>query len=258
MELTFVVEKLFKALEWLIMIGLLVGSGFFVKDVWIKFQSGDTSIKVSTKELKNMNDKPTITICFDPQAKPSALRQYGTTMQNFMSIRTEEPNVSVPYPEFYHAIVYRIGIDFNITLKLHDKNYTLLINNEDVPKEISEIIEFEVIYTLWKGLCYRITQKIKVVEDMMNSIVIVFNASMPDEDIPEHVDIFFTSEKNPYGVLSLKWIDGNELGFVLKPTEMYYYYTDLTIRQYKFTKKQKSTGQRSCGNKSTIECTTSG
>ena len=129
---------------------------------------------------------------------------------------------------------------------------------QDVPKEISEIIEFEVIYTLWKGLCYRITQKIKVVEDMMNSIVIVFNASMPDEDIPEQVDIFFTSEKNPYGVVSLKWIDGNELGFVLKPTEMYYYYTDLTIRQYKFTKKQKSTGQRSCGNKSTIECTTSG
>ena len=251
-------EILFKALEWLIILVLLVASGFFVKDVWNKFQSKDTGIKVSTKELKNMNDRPTITICFDPNAKPSSLNQYGTTMMEFMSTSAKEPNVSVPYPELYHAVVYRIGIDFNITLKLHDKNYTFLIDNEDVPKEISEIIEFEVIYTLWKGLCYRITQKIKVVEDMMNSIVIVFNASMPDEDIPEHVDIFFTSEKNPYGVLSLKWIDGNELGFVLKPREMYYYYTDLTIRQYKFTKKQKSTGQRSCGNKSTIECTTSG
>ena len=69
------VEKYFKALEWLIMIGLLVASGFFVKDVWIKFQSRDTSIKVSTKELKNMNDKPTITICFDPSAKKSALNR---------------------------------------------------------------------------------------------------------------------------------------------------------------------------------------
>ena len=44
------------------------------------------------------------------------------------------------------------------------KKYNLLIDNEDVSDEISQIIEFETIYTLWKGLCYRITQKIKVVE----------------------------------------------------------------------------------------------
>ena len=93
---------------------------------------------------------------------------------------------------------------------------------------------------------------------MMNSIAIDFNPSMLDEDIPHDVDVFFTSEKNSYGVISLKWTDGNELGFVLEPREKYYYYTDLTIRQYEFTNKQKATGQRSCRNKSTIECTTLG
>ena len=56
MELSFIVEKLFKVWEWLIMIGLLVGSGFFVKDVLIKYQSGDTRFKVSTKELNKMKD----------------------------------------------------------------------------------------------------------------------------------------------------------------------------------------------------------
>ena len=91
-----------------------------------------------------------------------------------------------------------------------------------------------------------------------SQIVIDFNVSMLDEDIPENVDVFFTSENNPYGVLSLKWTDGNELAFALKPRKNYFYYTDLTIRQYKFTKKQKSTGQRSCSKKSTIECTTFG
>ena len=101
-------------------------------------------------------------------------------------------------------------------------------------------------------------KQIKVVEDMMNNIVIHFNQSMPDKDIPKHVDLFFTSENNPYGVISLKWLDGDELGFVLKPREMYYHYTDLEIRRYKFTNKQKSMGQRSCSNKSTIECTTFG
>ena len=249
---------LFKASEWLIILGLLVTSGFFVKDVWKKYQLKDTSIKVSTKELNRMKDRPTITICFDPNAKPLTLEDYGTNMLEFMTSRAKEPNVSVPYPELYHAVVYRVGIDFNITLKLHDKKYNLLIDNEDVSDEISQIIEFETIYTLWKGLCYRITQKIKVVEDMMNTIVIHFNKAMPDKDIPKHVDLFFTSENNPYGVISLKWLDGDELGFVLKPREMYYYYTDLAIRQYKFTNKQKYTGQGSCSNKPTIECTTFG
>ena len=36
---------LFKASEWLIILGLLVASGFFVKDVWKKYQLKDTSIK---------------------------------------------------------------------------------------------------------------------------------------------------------------------------------------------------------------------
>ena len=258
MELSFIVEKLFKALEWLVMIGLLVGSVFFVKDVWIKYQSGDTSIKVSTKELRNFNDKPTITICFDPQAKPSALNQYGTNMLEFITTKAKDPNISVPYPEFYHAAVYRIGIDFNITLKLHENNYILLIDNENIPEKISQIIEFEVIYTLWLGLCYRITQKIHVEEDLMNTIVIDFNESMPEEDIPEYVDVFFTSEDNPYGVISLKWIDGKELLFRLNPRKDYFYYTDLTIRQYNYAKKQKSTGQLSCTIKTAYECITFG
>ena len=204
-----------------------------------------------------MNDKPTITICFDPNAKQSALNRFEITMPEFMSSQAKEPNVSISYPELYHSIAYRIGIDFNITLELNEKNYTLLIDNEDVPKEISQIIEFEVIYTLWQGLCYRITQKIKVQEDLMNSLMIDFDKSMPEEDLPRQVEVFFTSENNPYGVISLRWIDGDELGFVLNPKNKFYYYTDLTIHQYEYREKQKSTGQ-SCSQNSTIKCSTLG
>ena len=47
------VEKNFKVLEWwMIMIGLLVADGFFVHDVWIKYQAKDTSIKISAKDLQ--------------------------------------------------------------------------------------------------------------------------------------------------------------------------------------------------------------
>ena len=251
-------EKLFKALELFILVGLLVASGFFVKDVLNKYQAKDTSIKISTKELKNLKDKPTITICFDPNAKQSALDRFEITMEEFTSSQFREPNVSISYPELYHSVAYRIGMDFNITLMLHEKDYTLLIDREDVPEEISRIIDFEVVYTLWKGLCYRLTQKIKVEEDFMNTLLIDFSNNMPDEDIPEHVEVFFTSENNLYGVISLNWIDGDELGFVLNPKKKFYYYTDLTIRQYEYTKKQKSTGHGSCSQKSIVECTTLG
>ena len=55
------------------------------------------------------------------------------------------------------------------------KKYTLLIDREDVQEEISEIIDFEVTYILWKGLCYRMTKKIK--EELMNSLMIDFNTA---------------------------------------------------------------------------------
>ena len=258
MKISTNLKILLKALEWLMILGLLVASGFFVKDVWKKYQLKDTSIKVSNEKLKTMKDRPTMTICFDPNAKPSVLDQYGTNMLEFLSMRAKEPNVSIPYTELYHAVAYKVGIDFNITLKLHENNYTLLIDNENIPEKISQIIEFEVIYTLWLGLCYRITQKIHVEEDLMNTIVIDFNESMPEEDIPEYVDVFFTSEDNPYGVISLKWIDGKELLFRLNPRKDYFYYTDLTIRQYNYAKKQKSTGQLSCTIKTAYECITFG
>ena len=251
-------EKLFKALELLIMLGLLVAAVFFVKDVWNKFQAKDTSTKISTQELKNMNDRPTITICFDPNAKQSALDKFDITIEELTSSEFRDPNVSISYPELYHSIAFRIGIDFNITLELHEKRYTLLIDREDISEEISQIIDFEVIYTLWKGLCYKITQKIKVEEDLMNSLYIDGSINLPDEDIPNHVEVYFTSENNQYGVISLRWIDGDELGFVLNPKEKFYYYTDLTIHQYEYAKKQKSSGQGSCSQKSIIECTTLG
>ena len=143
MKISTILKILFKALEWLMILGLLVASGFFVKDVWKKYQSNDTSIKVSTKELNKMKDRPTITICFDPNAKPLALDDYGTNMLEFMTSRAKEPNVSVPYPELYHAVVYRVGIDFNITLKLHDKKYNFLIDNEVVSDEIPKSLNLK-------------------------------------------------------------------------------------------------------------------
>ena len=87
-----------------------------------------------------MNDRPTITICFDPNAKQSVLDKLNITIEELTSSKFRDPNVSISYPELYHSIAFRIGIDFNITLELHEKRYTLLIDREDISEEISQTI----------------------------------------------------------------------------------------------------------------------
>ena len=48
------IEIIFKALEFMIMLGLLVAALFFVKDVWYEYQLKDTSFKTTTSPLKSM------------------------------------------------------------------------------------------------------------------------------------------------------------------------------------------------------------
>ena len=66
------IEIIFKALEFMIMLGLLVAALFFVKDVWHEYQLRDTSFKTTTSPLKSMkrdhkqNDVYVILAIFNP------------------------------------------------------------------------------------------------------------------------------------------------------------------------------------------------
>ena len=71
-----ILQTCFKLLDWLIFIGLVLSAVIFVKDVIIHFQSGDTSIKVSSKTMEHI-EIPTITFCFQPTVKTSVLNKYG-------------------------------------------------------------------------------------------------------------------------------------------------------------------------------------
>ena len=54
-------EKAFKIIEWSILVILILASLVYVKDVWIKYQSNDTSRKVSRK-VSQFLDNPAITL----------------------------------------------------------------------------------------------------------------------------------------------------------------------------------------------------
>ena len=58
-------EKAFKIIEWSILVLLILASLVYVKDVWIKYQSNDTSRKVSRK-VSQFLDNPAITLWYGP------------------------------------------------------------------------------------------------------------------------------------------------------------------------------------------------
>ena len=84
------IQCFFKILEWFVLITLLIISMIYVKDVWQKYQSKDTSIKVDKKSLRFMKN-PTITLCFDPIIKPSTLKKYNFIMGKYNS----KPNTNI-------------------------------------------------------------------------------------------------------------------------------------------------------------------
>ena len=75
--------RLFKALKWVFHGILLILSGWFMSDVWTKFQAKDKCF--ITYEIERTHE-PTTVICFDPYVKPTILRKYNTNIMNFLRV----------------------------------------------------------------------------------------------------------------------------------------------------------------------------
>ena len=93
--------------------------------------------------------------------------------------------------------------------------------------------------------------KVDTIEDKMNSLQLKFAESMPEEDIPA-LQLFFTSEDNAYGPIDLRWVEGNELHFIIQPKDEFYHYSDLTI--HRFENIMDTSG---CSSQSNFKCTSS-
>ena len=87
-----------KTIEYISAIALVVFSGTSIYDVWIKYQSNDTSIKVSTTISENLTI-PTVTLCFLPFAKRSVLENYNLTMSQYKYEYSYGIKEGLPWPE---------------------------------------------------------------------------------------------------------------------------------------------------------------
>ena len=118
-------DKVFKALELIIVIGLFLWAIYFSKDTLEKFSSKRTGFS-TYKELRT--DFPTTVLCFAPIGKESFVSQHNMTMQDFVNTFYSDSLYEVEFTEFKNAAYFILGKDYNISL--HDNE-----DNEHILKE---------------------------------------------------------------------------------------------------------------------------
>ena len=181
------VTTICKILRYVTLLGLIIGSGLFMKNNWDAYETKSTSIIFSTEIVESVVN-PTITICFKPLAKLTVLEKFNISLEYFGTEDVEIPdNFSLPWHEIYLTSSFRLGTDFKIEMVLNeDENITIEGFDNDE-------IFIEEIYTLWSGLCLQITPNKRL--KFINTLFLEFDESIPISDIP-NIEMYFTSAKN--------------------------------------------------------------
>ena len=212
-------ENLFKVLELSLFITLCIISLFFMKEVLTQFNSGWTSFKMY--ELNNPV-RPTITMCLNDEF----LRNYSW---------------------FEHTY----GIDIDIYYDIDDEWVYLSLENNAVNINKEEIIYLRQLKPMWKyGTCYKISSETfsnsAITRGNSQSILVKYNESIPIDNLPL-LTIYFTSEKNAYGLIFAEWMDGEVLEFNIK-NNMYEEFI-LRTEKYLYLKADSN-----CSDDSFYEC----
>ena len=229
-----ILEILFVIVDWLAWIALIIGAIRFVNGVYFEYKTESTSIKMGRTKMKEI-ENPTITLCFQPYAKYSELNSLNISYLDFLDSKVPFKNLGMNWPEFYSRVTYQIGKDFRIFMYMNHGSYLLkylFINKTTLTEPYSDYVDFEKIYTLFAGPCYKITPKIKTSSGLQTIIILQFDESVPKLDIPRRSEMFLTSEENSYGAISSQWNAGDVFRLDIKPSKKYTYKLQLAVEKH--------------------------
>ena len=226
-----------KSIEYLVALTLLIICVLSVKGVWNKYQTNDTSIKVSTKSSKTL-PMPTITICFMPIAKLSVLKKYNVSLKHFRYEYSDGIEEGLSWPDVYFEASYKIGIDFNISLGIKDYQDYITIQSTDLSANQAKYIDFKMIHSLWKGLCYQISYKYEAEYSWSSEVSLDFDKSLSDQDMPK-IEVIFTSYNNSYGIIDIDWVEGDKYNLLIDLRKMMTYSINFKTFEYVILKDVK-------------------
>ena len=247
-------EKFFKVIEWIIWLGLFSAAIYYVRDVYLHYHEKTTNVKTYTEQFKNITN-PTITVCFEPSVKRSSLKKHNLELKDYLAFNLPDIDSNKTWQEFHdEEMSYILGPDFIISMEYNSKNNkdfglqktnASICLNDTGEFDDSELIQkVEKVYTLWDGLCYKITPKIKATKVLHNYFKLEFNESLSDDDVPNKVKVHLTSENNSYGIITSKWTEGDVFKIDIKLKDMEYYSADLTYNKYE---RLSETSNCECG-----------
>lgn len=205
-------ELFISALSWVAFIGLSIGLGYFVRNIWMDFQSKKTSQRVYTEIVENFLH-PTISLCFDPMANTSALKEYDMKLKDLVySLKT--PNTTMNALKFYQKVGFQLGRDFTISLMIAGENEMAKITITNVTHDF---IDVEEVIHDGGSLCYILTfnENFKTPPQTLNTFQIDFEANY---NLPL-VNVFLSSSPNSYGIHSYKWLEGDIINLKLDANE---------------------------------------
>ena len=208
-------KSIFKTLEWITYLGLLLGSGQFIIKVWYAFQSEETSIKHFSKQWQEMIP-PKVIFCFNPLLKTSVLEKYNITLSDLMGNIEFESNSTI-----FEEGFYQLEKDFNVEIK--HLTYGQIINKS---------VNIEEVYTFYNGKCFKINPETKIKKMEYLSIKILTSKDLLEGDIPK-ANFYVMSEHNSNDIITDQWVSGKQpIQFEIDLNEKIS--TDINLQMYEY------------------------
>ena len=200
---------LWKLLEWILFFGLCIVSYLFMRGVLDKYESKNSSFHQYEKDI---NENPTIVMCFSPHEKKSN----NTLYNNSAWLWANQFKLGVDFDMYYFSAGY--DMDWQL-IYMGNNSFGTAKESENQNEGFFEVTH---LFTDINGLCYKariLSEDAKV--GFFHQFDIEFKSSILIENIPK-LQVFITSEVNSYGVTYNEWYDGKELIYTLKHKNKYW------------------------------------
>ena len=191
------VDTFVKVLKTLFFIAMILLSVYYSHSTFQNYTSKATSFKASKMGSRDVGKMPAIVICFQPVAKQSVLNDHNLKLNDFLE-ETLPDSKNGTWESFRKDGFYELNRD--VIIQANDKNI-----NEGKNTLLQNTLTVTKILSLFAGMCYKID--FEKYQKKPPPIIIQY-LNEKDKGIP---NLYITSEESAYGILDVKWINGDEL-----------------------------------------------
>ena len=179
---------------------------FFFNDQIDAYLKGQYSLANGFVKVKAL-EFPTITMCIKPGRKLSSSLKYNLQYYDGLYMNDFGNSTLI---EVYNESSYELGRDFDIFLNSNPQNKVTLgefhfVGYEGYEEMSNGSLDVLEVRTLALGKCYALVPHSEINQSFGINFEIRLNQALPNQDFPESVQIFLTSNKTWANVAYQMW-----------------------------------------------------